>query len=372
MLHHGWLEAVDLVAREQLGPDDRTGPDLAREVRALSAVYNRLAGALRDQERALAARLRFFFLRDLPKIGGPLAELRAEDALPRGPVWRVLDLGAGLGATGLGVATFAAGVEGVEAIELLAVERDPGTVSLLRALATRCGRGALEGVAVPVRLSTASLDLERALPEGRYDLIVVGLTLNELFGRDPDPVGRRTAWLEEVGQRLAPGGSLIVLEPALREPTRSLMQVRDRLARGEGTLRVFGPCTHGGVCPLLARERDWCHALHDVALPAPLAEVARGAGLRWERLTYASLVLRTDDLRRGPGAWRVVGGPLPSKGKTEWELCGPGGRARLTRLDRHRGEADPLEGAQRGALFSIDGEIGESVRADRVAMRRVD
>lgn len=371
MLHPGWLEAVDAVAREHLGPSDRTGAALADEVRALSAVYNRLAGALRDQEGARAARLRFFLPRDLPKVAGPLAELREEGALPGGPVWRVLDLGAGLGATGLGAAAFAAGVPGVERLEIHAVERDARALDLYAALAARCGRGELEGAAVPVTLTRASLDLERALPDGVYDLVLVGLTLNELFGADPDPVGRRVAWLSTLAERLAPGGSLVVVEPALREPTRQLMAARDRLVAGDGAARVFGPCTHDGACPLLERDRDWCHAVRDVALPTPLAEVARAAGLRFERLTWAALVLRADGRRRAPGAWRVVGGPLPSKGKTEWELCGPGGRARLTRLDRHRGPDDPLEGAERGTLLHVDGAVGERIRSDRVAIRRV-
>lgn len=371
MLHPGWLEAVDAVARERLGTRDRTGAALADEVRALSAVYNRLAGALRDQEGALAARLRFFLPRDLPKVAGPLAELHAEGALPAGPVWRVLDLGAGLGATGLGAASFAAGIQGVEALEIHAVERDTRALELYAALAARCGRGALEAAAVPVRLAPRALDLERDLPDGAYDLVLVGLTLNELFTSDPDPVGRRTDWLRDLAGRLAPGGSLVVVEPALREPTRHLMAVRDRVAGADGGPSVFGPCTHRRPCPLLDRERDWCHAVRDVALPAPLAEVARAAGLRWERLTWAALVLRADGRGRAPGAWRVVGGPLPTKGKTEWELCGPEGRARLTRLDRHRGPDDPLDGAGRGALLAIDGPVGERARTDRVEVRRL-
>lgn len=371
MLHPGWLRAVDAVARERLGPHDRTGPALADEVRALSAVYNRLAGALRDQEGALAARLRFFLPRDLPKVAGPLEELRAEGALPEGRVWRVLDLGAGLGATGLGAAAFAAGIPRVEALEIHAVERDARALELYGALAARCGRDELEGAAVPVRLVPRSLDLERELPDGVYDLVLVGLTLNELFASDPDPVGRRTAWLRGLALRLAPGGSVVVVEPALREPTRQLMAVRDRLAASDATPAVFGPCTHGRPCPLLDRERDWCHAVREVALPAPLAEVAKAAGLRWERLTWAALVLRADGRRRAPGTWRVVGGPLPTKGKTEWELCGPEGRVRLARLDRHRGPDDPLDGAVRGALLAIDGPVGERVRTDRVEVRRL-
>ena len=86
---------------------DEWNAALIEEIRRLSLRYTRRGGDLRLQSSELAARLRFFLPRDLPKIGGPLAELGAAGLLPPGPVWRVLDLGAGLGATSLGVSAFA-------------------------------------------------------------------------------------------------------------------------------------------------------------------------------------------------------------------------------------------------------------------------
>ena len=60
-----WMDAVDTVAREVLR-QDRTGDALAEAVAELSRVYTRDRRRLRDQEAALAARLRFFLPRDLP------------------------------------------------------------------------------------------------------------------------------------------------------------------------------------------------------------------------------------------------------------------------------------------------------------------
>lgn len=371
-LHPAWLDAIDTVAVERLGRRDRVGAALAEEVRALSAVYNRREGGLRDQEGAHAARLRFFLPRDIPKIGGPLAELAHAGALPSGPAWRVLDLGAGLGTTGLGVASFAVGVEGVERLEVHAVERDAAALGVYADLAARCGRGVLAGVAVPMALTTSTADLEQLRPTGPFDLVVVGLALNELFAGASDPIAARADWLSGLSRVLAPGGTLIVLEPALRDVTRLLMSVRDRIEGQADGLGVFGPCTRGGACPLLRRERDWCHEVMDQPLPEPLRVIAKAAGLRWERLTYAALVLRNDDVRLGRGAYRVVGGPLESKGKVEWDLCGPAGLVRLARMDRHRGPDDPVGEAGRGALFELgDVTDGERVRTDKAQVRRV-
>lgn len=357
-LHPGWLEVIDAEARTRFGPRDRTGAALAEAVAALSQVYNRRGGRLRDQEAAHVARLRFFLPRDLPKVAGPLSELASAGALPEGRRWRLLDLGAGLGTTGLGVASVAP----VDTLDIQAVERDAAALEIYAALAARATRA---GLIPPVSLATSTADLATFIPEtGAWDLVVVGLALNELFESD---VSARVAWLGRIGGALAPGGSLIVLEPALRDVTRALMAVRDRV--GDVGLSVFGPCTHRAACPLLATERDWCHEVAPIALPEPLHAIARAAGLRFERLTWSALTLRRDDRQLAPGAFRVVAGPLASKGKTEWDLCGAGRITRLTRLDRHRATCT-LGDAGRGTLLEMEGPLGERVRADRVTLHR--
>src|SRR5690606_23314837 len=110
---------------------------------------------------------------------------------------------------------------------------------------------------------------------------------------------------------------------------------------------------------LLERERDWCHSQLPFALPEPLADLARTAGLRTERLTYAYLTLRADGRRlsRDPAALRLISNPLNSKGKTERDGCGEAGLVRLRLLDRDR---DPARDAW------IDGERGSAVRLDPI------
>lgn len=401
-LPDAWLGAIDEAAATLLGPHDRRGAALATEVARLSELYTRDRGALRAQSAALAARLRFFLPRDLPKIEGPLAELAWAGALPRGELasrtrgesgaggaaqrtWRVLDLGAGLGTTTLGVATFARRA-GVGALDVLAIERDPRALDVMRHLAACCGRGALAAHTVPIALETRELDLEhvdlRALAApggggGRYDLVVIGLALNELHADRDDPIDRRLALLARASELLADDGALIAIEPALRASARELQALRDAVvARAEAQGAppyVFAPCTRGGACPMLARERDWCHEDLPLALPDALREIARGAGLRWEGLSYAYLTLRRAPGSIAAGAYRVVGGPIASKGRTEWHGCGEAGLVRIARLDRHRGAAgDPLDDARRGSLVDIDGaEVTGAVRTDRQQVRRV-
>lgn len=347
-----WLPLIDAVARRTLGPHDRVGDALAAEVARLSERYTRRGGALREAAVERAARLRFFVPRDLPKIGGPLAELASVSALPTGRAWRVLDVGAGLGTTTLGAAVIAKQL-GVPSLDVVALEREPALVDGMAALAAAASAA---GLVPKVALETRALDLETAALAaitrgGPFDLVLLGLSLNELHEDAPDPVAERAAFVGGLAKALVPGGALIVLEPALSDVTRALMSIRDALAeRGHG---IFAPCPPGTArCPLLLRERDWCHEDLPLALPPALAAVAKAAGLRFEGLTYSYLTLR-----EGPclaellgGSARVVGGPVKSKGKHELFLCAAGHHHRLTVL--HRKGIEPIDAA-RGSVLAV-------------------
>jgi hypothetical protein len=144
---------------------------------------------------------------------------------------------------------------------------------------------------------------------------------------------------------------MIVIEPALRTTTRALMAVRDALV-AQGAVHVLAPCTADGGCPLLRRERDWCHADDPLALPEPLKTIAASAGLRWEGLSYAYLTLARAP-RPETTAWRIVGGPIVEKGRTEWHACRAPALVRLSVLHRDRDETLRLAGLGRGSRVEM-------------------
>jgi ribosomal protein RSM22 (predicted rRNA methylase) len=359
-LSAGFYQAVARVAQRAGQPlADRAA--LVRAVAELSALYTRERDGLALgtlQSSAPLARLGFFLPRDMIKVFGPLAELARAGRLPSRPTLRVLDLGAGLGATSLGVARFLrhAGSAAVR-LQVTAVERDAGSLQLMRALVE-----ALHPLAdelVPIELELARADVARELPQGSFDLVLLGFVLNELYLDRPaeSRPALRAALLQELAARLAPDGALIVLEPALKESARELMRTRDALVASASALHVFAPCVHREPCPMLVRERDWCHESLDYALPEPLAEVARAAGLRFEGLSYAALVLtrqpRFADLRPRQ---RIVSDPLPSKGKLELFGCSQEGYQRLVRLDRERSrENAAFDELRRGDVVELAG-----------------
>ncbi|HEU4382225.1 MAG TPA: small ribosomal subunit Rsm22 family protein [Anaeromyxobacteraceae bacterium] len=307
-------------------PPDRLLPQEEREVAAaverLSRGFTRqreLAGArYLDDQRLLGAYLLFYWPVSYLQARAVLAELGRR---PRS----ALDLGSGPGP--MAFAALDAG-----AAEALAADRSARALGAARDLAARSGEPLATREWNPAR----GRPLAELAPGRGFDLVTVGHTLNELF-RGESAAERRAALLEEALSLLAPGGSLVAIEPALRETSRALLEVRDLLvARG---VSVRAPCLFRGPCPALLRESDWCHAERPIEPPPLVAEIGRRAGLRKEAVKMTTLVLAP----RGEGwaepppgrVFRIVSEPLPSKGRLRYMGCGPEGRLGLGLQDKH-------------------------------------
>jgi len=231
---------------------------------------------------------------------------------------RALDLGAGTGAAGRFLRGRWPG------LEVVAVDKVPGA-GLVRADVTRTLRPA--GVT------------------GRFDLIVAAHLLGEL-PLDADGRTRLVAgWCREL---LEPQGACILVEPALRETSRALLQVRDRLlALG---LFVVAPCLLQGPCPALVRARDFCH------LSAPAIAAGRS------RVDFSYLVLRHAGRVSGDATrFRIVSDAMKDKGRLRCYGCGPAGRLLITRLVRDRSSGNRvLDEIERGAVIEIAGAVAQS------------
>jgi SAM-dependent methyltransferase len=345
-LEDEWRDVLDAVARRRGWPTSHDVARLGSCVAALSEAYNDPTRARATMGDAGAGRLGFAFARDVPKAAAAVRELVAGGALRLDSTLRVLDVGAGLGAMTWGLlrALEASGACG--SIDATWTDTDTHALDVGRALVEGLrGRGRIE-----IRLRTIAASLDE-IPKGQFDVVLLGNVLSELdVGLDAhERVERHAALLGSLLDRRLDGrGSLVVVEPALRERSRHLHRVRDRVVSSGAT--IFAPCLHMDPCPALARESEWCHEDLPVDLPRWLVPVARVAGLRRQGLTFSYLVLRKDGVRivdsmpeRSGGArLRVVSDAIASKGKLESFLCGKIGsgeglaavRARVTRLHR--------------------------------------
>jgi SAM-dependent methyltransferase len=287
-----------------------------------------------DDPKLLGAYLLFYW---------PVSYAQARQALGELPsrARQVLDLGSGPGP--LAFAAMDAGAGSVTA-----ADRSKPALTLARTLATEAGEALATREWDPMKKSP--------LPEGKYDLITMGHVLNELFGTGDKAVAQRAALLEGVLAQVKPGGSLLVLEPALRETSRALLQVRDALVgKGYG---VRAPCMFRGNCPALIKESDWCHAERQWQMPRVVEELAKAAGLHKEALKMSYLVLAPQGEawpEPPPGRlFRIVSESLEGKGRQRYIGCGPEGRVGLALQEKHRTEKNErFFKLHRGDVISI-------------------
>lgn len=373
-LEPAWRGAIDAALARRRLPTTRDVARLGEAVSAMSAAYN-TRGLSRGVP--IEARLGFGFARDVPKSAGAVRELLGAGVIAReGPPLRVADVGAGLGATTVGVARAlaAAGIARGVTATLYDVDRDALAVG--RELLAAAKEADAPGTA---KLSASFEEAPATAPlAGELDLVLLGQVMSELDRDAPahERVARHAAWLGSLGARLADGGAIVVVEPALRDRTRHLHAVRDAVLAGDSGLTVFAPCLHAAPCPALEGEGDWCHEDLPVDLPDWLAPVARAAGLRHQGLSFSYLVLRrapealADHVGAGgPGEIaRVVSDAMRTKGKREAIVCGPsegaGARRRLRLLDRDGGQARAAwDSLRRGDVLRFTGEGGPPIDA---------
>ena len=322
------------------GPPTLVGRELkeiGQGIRTLSTGLTRdraLVGArYLDDPRLLGAYLLFYWPVSYAQARAVLGEL------PRRPR-TVLDLGSGPGPV-----AFAALDAG--ASEVAAADRSAPALALARALAAEAAEP----------LATRTWTGGAALPDGEFDAITLGHVLNEL-GRGAGALAERAALLERAAAQLRPGGSLVVLEPALRDTSRELLQVRDLLvARGYA---VRAPCLWRGACPALVKASDWCHAERSWSPPPVLDALAREAGLHKEALKMSYLVLAPKGeawAEPPPGrVFRIVSEPLEGKGRQRYMGCGPEGRMGLALQGKHRTAAnEAFFSLRRGDVVAVEG-----------------
>jgi SAM-dependent methyltransferase len=346
--------------------------ELVEAVVELSGLFTGKRGSglpsYQTDERLRRAYLAYYLPVNLAKVQALLDELPADALRPSGDRrLRVLDLGCGPGTASLGILDWVSRKSGSSPVPLDVIAVDQ-SAEALRACED-LWRRYVAGSRAVVRLETIRANLERWHPgraprDGRYDLIVVANTLNELFGAARDPLARRAKLIRLLLDLLQEHGTLMLVEPALRATARALHQLRDLLV-AENACTVYSPCLHEYGCPALVNPDDWCHEERPWTPPALVAAIDRGAGFIKDALKFSYLLLRKDGrtiVRRAPGVYRVVSELREMKGEKRAWLCNEQGRPEVGRLDRERSAANAaLDDWHRGAIV----KISEIVRKNR-------
>lgn len=331
---------------------------LTRERTIIPPMYLQDAG-LRE------AYIAYFLPSNIHKIRVPLQELALHpERLLSKERLRILDIGCGPGSAILGVMEFFAGQAQRPRLEFTGV--DPVAGNLRAAEEFFVSYRDRLGLNATLNIVRSGIEGVEHLLHERFDVIIFSNVLNELFPQHEKRIAKRTAVLISILNRfLIDDGSCIIIEPALRETSREMLEVRDGMP-GHG-FHVYSPCLYHGKCPALANPKDWCHEDLLWEPPELIQEIDKLTGLRKDSLKFSYLVLRKETLSlsdfAGQNAFRVVSEPLVSKGKRELHICGPGGRRLITRLHKDKTLANQVfEDLQRGNIAVFERLIDEGKR----------
>ena len=275
------------------------------------------------------------------KVATLIGIARAAGYLTAGSL-RVAELGCGPGGGLVGALT---ALEGT-ALTLTGVDHSESALALAGRIISAAG-----GTFPSIRFN-----LEGAVPDLKtpQDIFIIANTLNELWrGRD-DTIEKRTRLVAGLAEKhLAPGGVILLLEPALRAPSRELVAVRDRLLAGGGW-RILHPCTHHAACPFAANSDEWCHDLLSWEIPDIVRQMDDLMGFNKHRLKFSSLVLTRGEPISPADRWYVLIDPHEAKGMTDLVACGERGMVRMILSRRSYSEANrPFRKLGKGDHFTL-------------------
>ena len=346
------------------------GDALAQAVVNLSRLFttSRLSLPARylDEPAHAAAYLSYFLPVNLSKIQVLLDELPNDSSheTPDRPM-AVLDLGCGPGTGSLALLDWLwhRSPDRAKSVSVLAADSSHASLQDAKRLweaycnevgipnaGLRCVEGNLEH---PLKGDLG----KQIVRGGPYDLIIMANCLNELFPTAGDPPVERATVVAQLLPFLAPHGTIMIVEPALRQTARALHQMRNHLLK-QGLCTVYSPCLHEAACPALDHPDDWCHEERPWQTPPAIAALDQEVGFIKDALKFSYLLLRTDGrtiVSRSPQTFRVVSELRELKGEKRAWLCNETGRPEVGRLDR---KASPHNAAvdswHRGAIVQIE------------------
>ena len=364
------LSSEILKVLAKVSPDrGLSGHSLAQAVVNLSRLFTTARPLLPvrylDDPAHAAAYLSYFLPVNLSKVQALLDELPNDNLeIPDRPM-AVLDLGCGPGTGALALLDWLwhCNPERAKFVSVLAADASHASLQD----AKRLWEAYCQNVGIPDQgLRCVEDNLERPLKGdlgkqivrgGPYDLIIMANCLNELFSTASDPPSERAAIVGQLLPFLAPHGTIVIVEPALRQTARALHQMRNHLLK-QGLCMVYSPCLHEGTCPALDRPDDWCHEERPWQTPPAIAALDREVGFIKDALKFSYLLLRTDGrtiVHRNTQRFRVVSELRELKGEKRAWLCNETGRPEVGRLDRKASpQNQAVDSWHRGAIVQIE------------------
>lgn len=246
-----WVSAAERIT-------EKTGDEALESLTAAVAHLSDLFTTARPEKkfpdyfadpRLLTAYGLFFLPQSFTRTSFALAQAcglrgwRPSQAVPA-----ILDLGSGPGSCGVAAAHRLLQA-GSAKVALHGVDKSPSALGAMESFAR-----ATLGPAIEVSTRMGDAARPETWPEGPFDLIVAGFVLNEMPQLDEAAL---LSWFESLQAKLAPGGLIVILEPALRITAERLQKLSDILAAA-GQPRI-APELDALPDPQLGPGEHWSH-----------------------------------------------------------------------------------------------------------------
>jgi len=308
----------------------------------------------------------FFFPQSFCRAARVMQELIREAGwrpAPDRPL-RILDLGCGSGGTAFGVMHSLLGAFPGQHVHFIGVDRSGENLEaagdFFRDFTERFPNTGAEWIRRDVVGSGFSF--QQTPFHQPWDLVLMGFSFGEFVaGLEAEA---STGPVTEVFLRLAPGGSLVILEPALQETAERLERIRDGLVERED-LQILGPCLHQQACPARAGAKFWCHEVRRWHPPEIVAALNSNLHREIRFLKFSFLALQRTGEQAKPeatapspeGYFRIVSPVRKQSGQIVCQGCAANGQIQtyewLTR-NLSRQEIKNNLGLERGDRVMID------------------
>jgi ribosomal protein RSM22 (predicted rRNA methylase) len=169
--------------------------------------------------------------------------------------------------------------------------------------------------------------------KNKYNLIILGNIINEI------DIAKYPQILKKLNNLLENNGSIIMIEPALKELSQKALHFRDE-AINYNLFPIF-PCIQTiekpSLCPALL-DNDWCHQTHSIYQNKWISGIDRHTGFLKDDIRYTGIIFSKHKKIDDANSWRVVSDMMGEKGLSKAYLCHDDNRILARRLDKNKSD----------------------------------
>lgn len=330
------------------------------------------ADAYGKRDLSILAYGNFYFSRTWTAMTFAMAEahlFRCWNPPKKGPV-RILDLGAGTGASGLSCLHYLRS-QGVENhLQLEAVDYSSKSLAFLKKL-----HSSRNDLWSDSRVTTIRQDLKFSPSEDnrkKYDLIFLGYSLNELLEEVAEDSNYRQL-LSSLPDLLKSNGMAIITEPAQRDLCHLLQQKCTELVDKNYNLNLHAPYFNGMPCPLAANNSKYfSHEVRKFKPAETVEKINRPLNLEIREVKFGLSMLGTArpmEIAKENQVCRIISPLKKRKGTVSFigmSHKGIENNYELQRRNLLKEELKELMHLTRGDIIEIDGSFKTDPTSERI------